>query len=277
MNGRPGQSVATAGAATGSGGEPDTRRILAGPLSAGTPHRRLHAADRRRGARLLPGANEAVHGGRLAALSRPRLRPADLRVVGRAAPDPTREAATNITLVSLEAVADRTAADLGGGLTGDEVSSKVSVESEGQADVASIKATDPDPRFAATLANAFAQNYIASGGMPTAGRFSRRAHWSRPTSTGSPPAAQQSSEGQSLQRQIGRLSTLEALQTGNAELVQRATRPHLALFPEDRPEHDPGVDPGPAPGGRPGSCCSSASTAGCANRRSSRRPSACRC
>ena len=74
-----------------------------------------------------------------------------------AAPDPTREAATNITLVSLQAVADRTAADLGGGLTGDEVANKVSVESQGQADVASIKATDPDPRFAATLANAFAR------------------------------------------------------------------------------------------------------------------------
>ena len=46
------------------------------------------------------------------------------------------------------------------------------------------------------------------------------------------PADQQSSEGQSLQRQISRLSTLEALQTGNAELVQRATAPASPSSPK---------------------------------------------
>ena len=129
-------------------------------------------------------------------------------------------------------MADRTAADLGGGLTGDEISDKVSVESEGQADVASIKATDPDPRFAATMANAFAENYI---------RFRRDAdrrkvQQARTLVTADfnqlSPAAQQSSEGQSLQRQISRLSTLEALQTGNAELVQRATVPASPSSPK---------------------------------------------
>ena len=129
-------------------------------------------------------------------------------------------------------MADRTAADLGGGLTGDEISDKVSVESEGQADVASIKATDPDPRFAATLANAFAENYIAF--RRDADR--RKVQQARSLVTADfnqlSPAAQQSSEGQSLQRQISRLSTLEALQTGNAELVQRATVPTSPSSPK---------------------------------------------
>src|SRR5262249_12285654 len=75
--------------------------------------------------------------------------------------DPTREAATNISLVSLDAVADRTAAVLDHGLTGAQVSDKITIESGGQSDVASIKATDADPQFAATLANAFAQTYIS--------------------------------------------------------------------------------------------------------------------
>jgi capsular exopolysaccharide synthesis family protein len=146
--------------------------------------------------------------------------------------DPTREAATNLKLVSLKAVADRTAASLGGGLTGDTVSEKVSVESGGDADVVSIKATDPDPRFAATLANSFAQNYITF--RRKADR--RKVQQARALVTADfnqlSPAEQLSSEGQSLQRQISRLATLEALQTGNAELVQHATVPTSPSSPK---------------------------------------------
>src|SRR5438067_6094971 len=63
--------------------------------------------------------------------------------------DPTREAATNSTLVSLEAVAARTARQLGGGLTGDDIKKKVSVSPQGQADVIGVTATDHDPKQAA--------------------------------------------------------------------------------------------------------------------------------
>ena len=148
------------------------------------------------------------------------------------APDPTREAATNLKLVSLKAVADRTAASLGGGVSGDEVSNKVSVQSEGQADVVSINATDPDPEFAATLANAFARNYIifrreADQRKVQQARALVTADFNRLS-----PAEQLSSEGQSLQRQISRLATLQALQTGNAELVQRATVPSSPSTPK---------------------------------------------
>ena len=41
--------------------------------------------------------------------------------------------------------------------------------------MASIKATDPDPKLAATLANAFAENYIRFDEMPIAERFVRLA------------------------------------------------------------------------------------------------------
>jgi capsular exopolysaccharide synthesis family protein len=221
-----------AGAATGSGDEPNTSRILAGLLrraplivactlltaAAALVFSLVQTKQYTADATLLfrdPGFDQRIFGS------------SDV-----AAPDPTREAATNITLVSLDVVADRTAAELGGGLTGDEVSSKVSVESKGQADVASINATDPDPQFAATLANTFAQNYI---------RFRRNAdrrkvQEARALVTADfnrlSPADQQSSEGQSLQTQISRLATLQALQTGNAELVQRATPPTSPSSPK---------------------------------------------
>src|SRR5581483_10954233 len=57
--------------------------------------------------------------------------------------DPTRDAATNIDLASLPTVASRTAAALH--LPPGLVRSEISVSGVGQANVAQISATDPDP------------------------------------------------------------------------------------------------------------------------------------
>ena len=73
---------------------------------------------------------------------------------------PAREAATNITLVSLKAVADGLRPPWEATSPGAKISKQGQRQGRGQSDVASIKATDPDPRFAATLANAFAESYI---------------------------------------------------------------------------------------------------------------------
>ena len=67
---------------------------------------------------------------------------------GEASPgaqDPTREAATNTALASLQVVADRTAKALGGGLTGADVSSNVDVQAQGEANLVSVTATDSQP------------------------------------------------------------------------------------------------------------------------------------
>jgi polysaccharide biosynthesis transport protein len=146
--------------------------------------------------------------------------------------DPTREAATNITLVSLDAVADRTARTFDRSLSGDEISNKVSVQSEGQSDVASVQATDPDPEIAADLANAFAANYIVFRRDADRRKVLEAQRLVQADFDRLPPEAQAGSEGQSLQRQISRLSTLAALQTGNAELVQRATVPTSPSAPK---------------------------------------------
>ena len=219
------------GAATGYGGEPDSRRILAGLfrraplivactlLTAGAAlvfsllQTKQYTAD----ASLLfrnPGFDQ-----RLSGSSSPNV-------------DPTREAATNISLVSLGAVADRTAAALGGGLTGGEISSKVSVQSEGQSDVVSVQATDHNPQVAATIANAFAESYIVFRRDADRRKVQQAVNLVKADFARLSPAAQQSVEGQSLQKQISQLSTLEALQTGNAELVQRATPPGSPSSPK---------------------------------------------
>src|SRR3954468_12950968 len=74
--------------------------------------------------------------------------------------DPNREAATNAKLGSLGVVAARTSKALGGKLAPGDISGKIAVAPAGQSDVVTITATDPDPAFAAKLANTFAQQFI---------------------------------------------------------------------------------------------------------------------
>src|SRR5947209_8629236 len=138
--------------------------------------------------------------------------------------DPSREAATNLELVSLETVAARTAQRIRV-VTPDQVSAAVSPQSEGQADVVSIQATWGDPRFAATLANTFAQEYIS---------FRRNADRAKIEQAQAPlkrqlgalsSADRNGPVGQALAQRLDQLSTLASVQTGNAELVQSARIP----------------------------------------------------
>lgn len=159
----------------------------------------------------------------------------DARLFGSpvfSANDPDREAATNIELVSLDAVADRTAADIDAPLTGSEISEKVKIRSEGQSDVVTVAATDPDPAVAASLANSFAENYIefrreADRARVQAAKRSITRDLRQLERTDSSQA-----EVNSLQNQLNQLRTLEALQTGNAELVQPAEVPVSASSPQ---------------------------------------------
>lgn len=146
--------------------------------------------------------------------------------------DPAREAATNVRLASLDAVADRAADDLGGGLDGAVVSAMVDVEPEGQSDVVSITATDEDPEFAAEVANAFSRNYIVFRREADQAKVANAQRLVEAEYGRLDPEEQAGEEGQALQKQISDLATLEALQTGNAELVQEASPPSSPSSPQ---------------------------------------------
>src|SRR5437588_993091 len=146
--------------------------------------------------------------------------------------DPTREAATNVRLVSLEVVAARTARALHSGVAPSAVQDKVSINEQGQSDVVSITATDNNRYFAARLANTFAEQYIA---------FRRGADTSKIASTSKlvhsqlqrlPKAEQAGAAGRSLRDRAEQLQILGSLQTGNAELVQPATPPSSPSSPK---------------------------------------------
>jgi succinoglycan biosynthesis transport protein ExoP len=146
--------------------------------------------------------------------------------------DPARTAATNVELVSLRVVAQRTAADLG--TDAGRVSGDIAVGEEGDSDVIPVTATDPDPDFAAKVANAFARNYVAFRRQADRKTIANAARLVQDNYYNLTPAERSGEEGRSLQKQIGRLKTLRALQTGNAEVVQRATVPGASVSPRTR-------------------------------------------
>ena len=146
--------------------------------------------------------------------------------------DPTREAATNIALASLHGVAERTAQTLGGGLTSSNVSSKVDVQAQGQANLVSVTATDSSPQFAARLANTYAEQFVELRREADRAKIRNAARLAQRRYVSLSPSERLGREGRLLRKQIDRLNALGAAQTGNAELAQRASVPDSPSSPK---------------------------------------------
>jgi capsular exopolysaccharide synthesis family protein len=139
--------------------------------------------------------------------------------------DPDREAATNVTLVSLRPVSDRTSKALNGQLTSRQISDMVTISAEANSDVVAIEATDSDPERAAEVANAFATSYVAFRRDADRRKVAEARDLLEHDYAAMTAARQQSEAGRALQTQLSDLDTLKALQTGNAEVVQTAEPP----------------------------------------------------
>lgn len=146
--------------------------------------------------------------------------------------DQPSEAATNMALVSLPTVASRTAAALH--MDRYAVSSAVSVTGVGQANIAQISATAPDPVLAARIANAYAQQFVLFRQQADRGEISGAAALVQKQLQALPPTERSGAVGQDLQTRANELTELSALQTGNAEFVQAAAVPTSPSAPHTK-------------------------------------------
>lgn len=148
--------------------------------------------------------------------------------------DAARQAATNVQLVRLSVISERTAQALDTDLTGEQIKDRVEVAAEGQSDVVTIEATDPNPEQAQAIANTFAQEFIDFRAdadrtkLLDAKRLAER-QYNRLT-----PEERAGPRGAQLSRGAERLGILASLQTGNAELVQSADLPETPSSPKPR-------------------------------------------
>jgi len=146
--------------------------------------------------------------------------------------DASREAATNLGLVSLDTVAARAAAAIRSRrLTASEIRDRVTVAGQGQSNVVAISATDAVPAFAKLLADTLARQYILFRRDADRAKISQAIGLVRGQLNGLPAQQRDGREGRSLRQQVEQLRVLAALQTGNAELVQPAERPRSPSSP----------------------------------------------
>jgi len=148
-------------------------------------------------------------------------------------PVPTREAATNAKLVGLNVVAARAAQQLPG-LSTEEVSGMVSVESQGEAELVSVTATSPDPAQARRVANTFARQFIAFRAGTDKAKLKQAKRLAEREYERLSPDEKGSARGQALSRGAEKLGILASLQTGNAELVQPAVQPTSPSSPKPK-------------------------------------------
>lgn len=148
--------------------------------------------------------------------------------------DPSRAAATNDELVSLPVVAERTADQMDADVTGQQVLSSVSVDSGGEADIAEISATTASPELSASMANAYGQAYIDFRREADQAQVQRAIDLVNSSLAALDADELAGEQGQVLQDQLDQLELTQALQTGQAELVQLAEPPSSASSPKTR-------------------------------------------
>ncbi len=137
--------------------------------------------------------------------------------------DPERDAQTNIDVVSSRAVATVVRRDLRTGESPESLLASIAVTPSSDSDVATVTATRSSPKEAATVANAFADSYIAYR------RATDRATVDQARASLRQQQLTADAEDRAdLAANIRKLELLQTIQTGNAEVIARAT-------PDDNP------------------------------------------
>ena len=140
--------------------------------------------------------------------------------------DPQRDAATNVRLIVSNSMAARVA-DVAGIPAGqaDELLGQVSVGSAGDTNIADITVNDADPERAAVLANAWAEQFTLSRKEADQGTVQGAIDDLETQISGLQSSGGSAEEISGLRARLSDLSQIRALQTGNVEILDRATTP----------------------------------------------------
>lgn len=145
--------------------------------------------------------------------------------------DPARDTTTNILLVKSGEVTNAVKRALNLPASASALSDQVTAQSEENADVIDVTARDPSPTMAARIANAFATQYVVFRRNSDRQNILNGEQDLRQRLAGLPSGDPQRSQ---LQAALEKLTTLEAVQTGNAELVGRAQAPGSPAAPQPK-------------------------------------------
>jgi succinoglycan biosynthesis transport protein ExoP len=146
--------------------------------------------------------------------------------------DPNATKATNTLLVTTGVVADRVRQDLKLKYTSGDLLGKVTAVSAENSNLVRVSVTDPDPALAARIANAWTRDFVQTR-LESARALVRQGEDLLRQRLDAIPAAQ-TADRTALNDQINKLQQIEALQTGDAEVVDTASPPAAATSPSPK-------------------------------------------
>lgn len=144
---------------------------------------------------------------------------------GAESEDPERVLNTGVELIRLDSIADRVRRRVGLDMTNDELQKKLSTDSSSDSDLVTLTVRDPDPKRAAAIANAFAEEYRNYRQRSARATLEAAAEVAESEYQSLPPEEQATAEGEELRSRARQFRITSALQTGGVEVVRQATTP----------------------------------------------------
>jgi receptor protein-tyrosine kinase len=139
--------------------------------------------------------------------------------------NPQSQQQTDLKLVQKGDMAERTAAKLGGGLSGDRVREEVKVSAEGESNIVDVAATAHSPTLAAAIANTYADQFVSEQQNSNHSYYASALALVNKQLAALSPKQRLSPSGLALAGRAQSLGVLAELKNGNVQVVQNASVP----------------------------------------------------
>lgn len=148
--------------------------------------------------------------------------------------DPERDLNTELELMKVGGTAYPVLRRLDLQRSADELLSQIEPTASSQSNIVALRVRDRDPRMAARIANAFAEEYVRYKTESARARYREAAELAQRQLEGLAPEEREGEAGRELQARQRELQVAAELQTGGVELVRRATPPTSASRPRPK-------------------------------------------
>lgn len=132
---------------------------------------------------------------------------------------------TNLRLVQLGDMAEKTASLLGQGLTKKKVNESLSVAAQGESNIVGVSATATSPTLAADIANTYTDRFVKEQQNSNHAYYASALALVNKQLAALSPRAKVSTAGLALENRAQSLGTLAELRNGNVQVAQAATVP----------------------------------------------------
>jgi polysaccharide biosynthesis transport protein len=139
---------------------------------------------------------------------------------------------TNLKLVQIGDMAEKTAALLGRGLTEEKVGGALSISAQGESNIVDVVATAASPVLAASIANTYTTMFVKEQESSNHAYYASALRLVNKQLAVLPPRERAGAAGLSLQDRAQSLATLAELRNGNVQIAKAAKAPKAPSSPK---------------------------------------------